>query len=113
MTLVELYQAMQSELPDLANVCFYDHIEIDEGGELYPPFLFFHEVNGNPFVADNQVYYLGVENRVDLYTSDRSVEIRAQLIEFFNSHDIPFTLSLDEFDPDTMLYMDSFTIALN
>lgn len=112
MTLPQLYEAMLTELPELAAVTFYDHIEVDEGEELFPPFIFIHEVNGNPFHADNTVYYLSIENRIDVYTADRSVEVRQSIMAFLNSINVPFTLTMGDFDPDTMLYMDSFNLSL-
>lgn len=112
MTLTELYQAMLSALPDLAAVTFYDHIEVDEDQELYPPFIFVHEVNGNPFHADNRVYYLSIENRIDVYTADRSIEVRQEVTKFLTDLNIAFTLSMDDFDFETMLYVDHFTISL-
>lgn len=113
MTLEELYTAMLSEVPRLAEISYYDHIEIDEGQEIYPPIVFFHEVDGVPFMADNQVYWIGVEHRIDVYTSDRSGETRGQIASFLNSHDIPFTLTMDDFDQDTMLYIDRFDVTLD
>ena len=51
MTLEELYTAMIEELPELAAQTFYDHIVIEEGEELAPPFIFFHEVDSAPFIT--------------------------------------------------------------
>ena len=113
MTLEQLYAAMTSALPELAAVTFYDHIEVDEGHELYPPFIFFHEINGNPFHADCRVYYLSVENRIDVYTADRSIETRTAVCGFLDGLGLPYSLSLDNFDADTGLYMDSFTLTLD
>lgn len=112
MTLEELYSALLIELPDLAASTYYDHIEIDEGDEIYPPFIFFHEVNGNPFFADNRTYYLSIENRIDVYTADRSIDTRRAVCSFLDGLGIGYTLSLDEFDADTGLYMDSFNLNL-
>lgn len=113
MTLEEFYSAMLAELPGLAEVAFYDHIEIDEGRELYPPFIVVHEVNGTPFNADDVVYYLGIENVIDVYTADRSPNVRSQICEFLKNLNISYTLTLDSFDESTMLYMDRFTIELD
>lgn len=41
MTLAEVYTLMQSESPDLASISYYDHIEVDEGAEVFPPFIIF------------------------------------------------------------------------
>lgn len=113
MTLEEFYKAMLSELPALAEKSFYDHIEIDEGQELYPPFIFVHETNGTPFNADDTVYYIGVENVIDVYTADRSTEVRKQISDFLTGQSIGYSLTLDSFDDETMLYVDRFTIELD
>jgi len=39
MTLAEVYTLMQSESPDLGSISYYDHIEVDEGEEVFPPFI--------------------------------------------------------------------------
>lgn len=113
MTLAELYSAMLQELPELAERSFYDHITIDEGQELYPPFVFVHEVDSEPFNADNRVYWLGTDHRLDVYTADRDPEVRRAIQGFLDSLDIAYSLSFDDFDSDMMLYCDRFTIELD
>ena len=112
MTIAEVYILMQSESPDLASISYYDHIEVDEGQEVFPPFIIFKEVGGRPFHADNHVYYLTIDNQIELYTADRNPEMRSLIIEFLNRHSLPFTLDMSDFDPDTGLYVDTFTISL-
>ena len=113
MTLEELYTAMLTALPDLAEASFYDHIEVDEGQEIFPPFIFVHEEAGDPFMADDQVYFLGIDNKIDVYTADRSTTVRNSIINFLNGLNLPFTLQLGEIDSDTMLYVDSFVVSLD
>ena len=113
MTLEELYTAMIEELPELAAQTFYDHIVIEEGEELAPPFIFFHEVDSAPFNADNIVYYIGIEHRIDVYNAERDIDLRRQIQGFLDSHDLGYTVSFDDFDESTMLYLYSFTIELD
>lgn len=112
MTLEEFYQEMLTALPDLAAASYYDHLVVDQDGLIYPPFIFVHEVDSNPFNADDQVYWIGIENRIDVYTADRDTSIRRAIQNFLNSISISYTVSFDDFDPDLMLYRDSFTIEL-
>lgn len=113
MTLETLFEKLIEQLPELAQKTFYDHLIIDEGAELYPPFLFVHETDGQPFNADDIVYYIGVENVIDLYTADRDPAIRRQISRFLDNLEIGYTLTLNEFDDETMLYVDRFTIELD
>ena len=113
MTLEELYTAMLTELPTLAAQTFYDHIVIEEGDELVPPFIFFHEVDGTPFNADNRVYYIGVSHRIDVYIAERDMDLRRQIQGFLDSHDLGYTISFDDFDESMMLYRDSYTVELD
>lgn len=113
MTLEALYEVLLEALPELASVTWYDHLVIDEGAEIYPPFILVHETNGTPFDADNHTYWVGIESRIDVYTADRSIDTRRQVQAFLDTIDIPYTLVLDDFDSDTMLYRDSFTITLD
>ena len=113
MSLEELYERLIEQLPDLAEKAFYDHIEVDEGDDLYPPFIIVHETNGTPFNADDRVYYLGIENVIDLYQADRDPAVRRQLCGFLDGLEIAYTLSLELFDDETMLFMDRFTIELD
>lgn len=113
MTLEDLYTAMLTELPDLAEKTFYDHITIDEGDELYPPFIFFHEVDGTPFNADDKVYYIGINHRIDVFTAEREIELRRRIQGFLDDHDLAYTVSFDDFDESMMLYRDSYTIELD
>lgn len=112
MTLTEVYQLMLQEESDLASMSYYDHIEVDEGAEVFPPFIIFKEVGGRPFHADDQVYYLTIDNEINLYTSDRSPLWRSRIIDFLNRHSLPFTLDMSDFDADTGLYVDTFNLIL-
>lgn len=112
MTLTEVYQSMLSEFPDLAKISFYDHIEVDEGMEIYPPFIIFREIGGRPYHADNHVFYLTINNQISLYTSDRSPSLRTRIGDFLNRNSLPYTLDMDDYDPDTGLYVDNFNIFL-
>lgn len=113
MSLEELYSKLLEDYPELAERSFYDHIEIDEGQELYPPFIFVHETAGNPFNADDQTYWIGIENRIDLYTADQSATFRNTIQEFLKSCELAYTLDPNEFDTETLLYRDTFTIELD
>lgn len=113
MSLEKLYLKLLQDHPELAAVSFYDHIEIDEGQELYPPFIFVHETAGNPFNADDRTYWIGTENRLDLYSADRSPELRHTIKAFLDSCGLAYTLDPDDFDEETMLYRDSFTVELD
>lgn len=113
MTLEKLYEELTARLPELAQNAFYDHIVIDEGEEIYPPFLFVHETDGTPFNADDHVYYLGIDNVIDLYQAERSPDLRRQICRFLDDLGIAYTLTLEEFDDETMLYIDRFTIELD
>jgi len=112
MSLEELYTQLLAAQPDIAEKTFYDHIETDEGEELYPPFIFVHQTAGNPFNADNRVYWIGIENRLDIYTADQDPSLRRTIQDFLDSLDLAYTVSFDNFDSELMLYRDSFTIEL-
>lgn len=112
MSLEELYLKLLEDLPELAAVSFYDHIEVDEGQELYPPFIFVHETAGNPFNADDHVYWIGTENRLDVYSANRDPALRRKIQGFLDSLSLAYTVELGTFDSDTLLYMDPFTIEL-
>lgn len=112
MSLEELYTRLLEEYPELAERSFYDHIEVDEGQEIYPPFMFVHEVTGTPFHADDRTYWIGVENRIDLYTADRSTDLRKTIQGFLDGCGLAYTLDFDDFDAETLLYRDSFTVEL-
>lgn len=112
MSLEELYTRLLQEHPELAERSFYDHIEVDQGQEIYPPFMFVHEVTGTPFHADDRTYWIGVENRIDLYTADRSTDLRKTIQGFLDGCGLAYTLDFDDFDAETLLYRDSFTVEL-
>lgn len=113
MTLETLYSVMLATYPELAENTFYDHIDVPDGSEIYPPIILFHEVDGVPFNADDRTYWLGVSNRIDVFTADRSTEVRQHVRALLDELDIPYSLSFNDFDSETMLYQDSFTVTLD
>lgn len=111
MTLEEFGTKFVEHFPD-RNV-FYDHIETDEDEELYPPIILIHETDGVPLHADNRTYWLGIENRIDVYTPDRNDTLRKEIMEFLDDVGIAYDVSFDEFDESLMLFSDSYILTLD
>ena len=97
MTIVDLTSALISAFPKIP--VYYNHVIIEEGQEIKPPYIVTNSETINPFHADNCNYYTFVNNTVSLYVGTLSEKYLTMLDKFFTKNGIKFdkNLSFDEF----------------
>lgn len=100
MTVEQLFQQMIDAFPALAEAgkIFFDHITVEDGDEITPPYIVLTETQSDPFFADNTTYYLTVANAINLYTAEYDVAIMQSIEEFLNVRKIPFTRNTEWLD---------------
>lgn len=115
MTVEELFTRMLEEFPQLAtdNKIFFDHVEVQEGEEITPPYIVLTETNQDPFFADNTVYYMTIAHTIDVYTVLYDVELNGRISAFLNGCGVPFNVSTVEWQDDINAYLMSYSVELD
>lgn len=115
MTVEQLFAQMLDAFPELAqdNKIFFDHVEVQEGEEITPPYVVLTETNQDPFYADNTVYYMTVRHTIDVYTVLYDVELINRVSGFLNGFEVPFNVSTVEWQDDIIAYLTSFEVELD
>lgn len=114
MTIEQLYNAISQEFPTMANAgkIFFDHIEVQDGQEITPPYIVLTEINLEPFHADNTVYYLSVAHTVDLYTAKYEARRANKIGELLTRNQIPYNSTVEYMD-EIDAYLTSFAVDLD
>ena len=113
MSLEGLYAAFVNRFPklDRNGKIFFDHIIVQEGEEVVPPYIVFRSESLNPFFADNCVYFATVNNFIDVYTETDGEGIHGQIEAVLASLDIPFTKT-SGWDNDLGMYLTEYSVTL-
>ena len=100
MTIEQLFEQMVDAFPEMAEdgKIFFDHVDVEEGAEILPPYIVLTETQTDPFFADNTTYYLTVLHAVNLYTIEYDVPLMQNIEEFLNVRNIPFTRNTEWLD---------------
>lgn len=108
-----LYAAFVNRFPklDRNGKIFFDHIIVQEGDEVVPPYIVFRSESLNPFFADNCVYFATVNNFIDVYTETDGEGIHEQIEAVLASLDIPFSKTSD-WDNDLGMYLTEYSVTL-
>ena len=108
-----LYAAFVNRFPklDRNGKIFFDHIIVQEGDEVVPPYIVFRSESLNPFYADNCVYFATVNNFIDVYTKTDEEGIHGQIEAVLASLDIPFSKTSDG-DNDLGMYLTEYSVTL-
>ena len=114
MTIDKFYSAFCTQFAELseADSVFYDHIEVQEGQEVEPPYIVIKETPADPFFADNQTYYLTINDNLIAYTTSDFENLIDAIDEFLTNAEIPFSRE-SEWNEDTWLYEHTYSLALN
>ena len=115
MTVEQLFAQMLESFPTLeqAGKIFFDHVEVQDGEEITPPYIVLTETNQDPFYADNTVYYMSIHHTIDLYTVLYDVELINRIGDFLNGLEIPFNVSTVEWQEDINAYLTEFEVELD
>lgn len=115
MTVENLFSQMLDAFPDLAtdNKIFFDHVEVQEGEEITPPYVVLTETNQDPFYADNTVYYLTIAHTIDVYTVLYDAELNGRMAAFLNDCGVPFNVQTVEWQDDINAYLSSYSVELD
>lgn len=108
-----LYAAFVNRFPklDKNGKIFFDHIIVQEGDEVVPPYIVFRSESLNPFFADNCVYFATVNNFIDVYTETDGEGMHGQIEAVLASLDIPYTKTSD-WDDDLGMYLTEYSVTL-
>jgi len=114
MTVEILFAKMLTAFPGMADdgKIFFDHIEVEEGHEITPPYTVLTEIQKDPFFADDTVYYLTIQHTVELYTATYDAVLIDKFERFFNRNNVPFSTSV-EWQDDLEMYDVTFNVELD
>lgn len=110
MTIIDLTTALTTAFPKIP--VFYNHIIVEDGDELNPPWIVTNHEDINPFFADNKTYWLGTRNTVTQYVAKLTETNLKRLDRFFDQNEIPFQKEIN-FDEMEMLYSIQYTVQLD
>lgn len=110
MTLAELYSDLKTAFPN--DTIFYDHIVIDEGQEIYPPFTVFQASTPAPFFADDTTYYCPTQISIRLFMSPYDPAYEKKYMDRLKKKKIPFDYDPQPFNDETQLFETDLTITL-
>lgn len=110
MTIETLYAEMLRKFPNTP--IFFDHIEVEDGQELAPPYIVLTEIRQDPFYADDTTYYLTVRHTIDLYTKRYDVTKIDKIEKFLRTKGITFETSVEWLD-DVEMYLSSIEVQLD
>ena len=112
-SLESLYTAFVNRFPklDRNGKIFFDHIVVQEGDEVVPPYIVFRSESLNPFFADNCVYFATVNNFIDVYTEMETEGLHGQIEAVLASLDISFSKTTD-WDNDLGMYLTEYSVTL-
>lgn len=114
MRVEELFTALLTEFPTLAEDgrIFYDHIEVQDGDELAPPYIVLTETEQDPFFADDTVFYLTIKHTIEIYTVLYDSVMLAKVERFLNGLKVPFTSNVEWLE-DLSAYCSTFEVELD
>lgn len=114
MTVEQVFAELLTTFPKMANdgKLFFDHIEVQDGQEIVPPYAVVREIRQDPFCADDTVYYLTIRHVVELFTVKYDNALISKFKRFFNDRAIPFTLS-SGWEDDLDCYATAFEMQLD
>lgn len=114
MTVEELFTTLLSEFPTLANdgKIFFDHILIQDGNELTPPYMVLTETEQDPFFADNTVFYLTIRHTLEVFTIDYDAALIDKVERVLNNNSVPFAVNV-EWRDDLDAYDSTFEVQLD
>ena len=109
-----LYDAFVNRFPklDTNGKIFFDHIIVQEGDEVVPPYVVFRTESLNPFYADNTLYFATVNNYIDVYSETAAEGLHKQIEALLTSLEITFT-STGGWDDSYGMYMTEYTVSLS
>lgn len=110
MTIIDLTSALISEFTNIP--VFYNHIVVEEGDEINPPYIVTNHDTINPFHADNKTYWSFTKNTVTLYVGKLSERYLKILDNFLDGQNIPFQKNIT-FDELEMLYAIEYDVSLD
>lgn len=110
MTIIDLTSKLIEEFPKVP--VFYNHVVVEEGQELNPPYIVTNSEGINPFHADNCNYYTFVRNTVDLYLGTLTEKTLLMLDKFFVKYGIRFDKN-ESFDEFAYLYQIEYVVYLD
>lgn len=112
MNLVEFYTAIKADR-SLNIPIFYDHIDVDQANEVTGDFLVIREVELAPFRADCINYYTAIKYELLAFSPMRNEQLRGNIKAFLQGHGISYDMTAQGFDADTMMFTDSYDLALD
>lgn len=115
MTVETLFEKMTAAFPTMAQngKIFFDHVTVEEGEEILPPYMVISETQKDPFFADNVAYYLTVEHEIDVYTAQYDVNLINRVAELLTENEIAFSLVSSSWLDDVGAYMTTFSVDLD
>ena len=69
-----------------------------------PPYITYYRSSSNNFYADNKVYEKNNTYRIELYTTQKSVELETQLEEGLDSTDTPYEIVSESYIESEKVY---------
>lgn len=114
MTVEQLFTELLQAFPTMANAgkIFFDHVDVQDGDEIGPPYMVVTETAQNPFYADDKTYYLTIRHTIDLYTVVYDAALIDKVEKFLNNNAVPFTVSVEYMD-DLNAYISTFEVQLD
>lgn len=109
MNIIDLTSELITAFPKIP--VFYNHIVVEEGQELTPPYIVTNSEETSPFHADNCNYFSFVRNTVSLYVGKLTERNLQMLDKFFNARNIPFSKKTT-FDEFSYCYEIEYTVSL-
>ena len=115
MTVEQLYNALTEsfELMSDTGKIFFDHIYVEDGGEVLPPYMVLTETEKDPFYADNKVFYMTIKHTLDVYTAAYDEELINGVVDFLNGLSLTFSIVPVEWLDDIEAYLTTFEINLD
>ena len=115
MTVEQLYTELVNGFQLLADTgkIFFDHIDVEDGNEVLPPYMVLTETEKDPFYADNKVFYMTIRHTLDVYTATYDEELINSVVEFLNELSLSFSVVPVEWLDDLGTYLTTFEIDLD
>ena len=115
MTVEQLYTELVNGFQLLADTgkIFFDHIDVEDGSEVLPPYMVLTETEKDPFYADNKVFYMTIRHTLDVYTATYDEEFINGAVDFLNELSLSFSVVPVECLDDLGTYLTTFEIDLD